>query len=110
MVYELRSYDIDPNLIEEYLDWANDKALPILVGQFGFRVVGFWRAVASSEGPAPTANVHWIINWKDEAEMLAKWDAARASAEWIAIRVGLPKYNLKSQRTMLKAIPRSPLQ
>ena len=63
MLYELRSYDIDPERIDGYLEWANNRAMPILIGQFGFRVKGFWHAIETSEGPAPETNVHWIIAW-----------------------------------------------
>ena len=113
MIYELRSYDIDPPLLDVYLAWANDKALPLLVGTFGFRLVGFWHAVAPTQpqvGPVPPTNVHWIIAWTDEAEKIAKWTAARASDEWAAINVGRPKTHLRVQETLLRAIPRSPFQ
>ena len=61
MIYELRSYEIDPVLLDQYLAWANDQALPILVGRFAFRMVSFWHAVAPSGGETPATNVHWII-------------------------------------------------
>jgi hypothetical protein len=113
LIYELRSYDIDPSLLDEYLAWANNQALPILVGQFGFRMLGFWHAVAPSTpeaGPLPPTNVHWIIAWHSEDEMLAQWTAARATDEWKAINSNRPKYHLKVQQTLLRAIPRSPFQ
>lgn len=113
MIYELRSYDIDPRLLDDYLAWANDRALPILVGRFGFRLVGFWYAVAPTQpdaGPVPPTNVHWIIAWTGEDEMSAQWAAARSSKEWQAINEGRPKYHLKVQATLLHAIPRSPFQ
>jgi hypothetical protein len=113
VIYELRSYDIDPPLLDAYLAWANDRALPILVGKFGFRMIGFWHAVAPTlpeSGPAPSTNVHWIIGWQNEEEMLARWAEARASEEWAVINQGRPNFHLKVQQTLLRAIPRSPFQ
>jgi hypothetical protein len=110
VLYELRSYDIDPTLLDEYVAWANDRALPILQGQFGFRMIGFWHAVAPKEGQAPATNVHWLIAWHDEDEMLSRWQEATATSEWKAIGQGQPKFHLKGQRTLLRAIPRSPYQ
>jgi hypothetical protein len=59
VIYELRSYDVDPALLYQYLAWANDQALPILLGQFGFRMIGFWHAVPPSSGEMPTTNVQF---------------------------------------------------
>ncbi len=109
-MYELRSYDIDPALLDRYLAWANDQALPILVGKYGFRLVGFWHAVASSGGEAPATNVHWIICWQSEEEMVNRWKEATSTEEWKAIGQGQPRFHLKVQRTLRKAIPRSPYQ
>jgi hypothetical protein len=113
LLYELRSYDIEPSLLDEYLAWANDRALPILTGRFGFRMIGFWQAVAPSTpevGRVLPTNVHWMIAWHSEEEMLARWSAARATDEWKAINEGQPKFHLRAERTLLRAIPRSPLQ
>jgi NIPSNAP len=110
MIYELRRYDIDPLLLDQYLAWANDQALPILVGTCAFRLVGFWYAEAPAGGEAPTTNVYWIIAWKSEQEMLDRWKEATSTDEWKAINQGQPRYHLKSERTLLKAIPRSPYQ
>ena len=116
MVYELRSYDIAPDKLDEYLAWANNKALPLLVGVYGFRLVGFWKVVPKTGEPAPTTNVHWIIAWESEAEMNEKWAAARASDAWKEIAKetvdanGNPVYHMRRQSNLLKAIPRSPFQ
>jgi hypothetical protein len=113
LIYELRSYDIEPSLLDDYLGWVNHQALPLLVGRFGFRMIGFWHAIAPTTpeaGVAPSTNVHWMIAWHSEDEMLARWSEARATDEWGAINQGLPNFHLKAQRTLLRAIPRSPLQ
>jgi len=108
LVYELRSYDIDPSLLDESLNCANDRALPILVGQFGSRMVGFWHAVGSE--PVSPTNVHWTNAWHSKEEMLARWDEARATEQWKVTDQDHPKFHLKVQRTVLRAIPRSPFQ
>jgi len=110
MIYELRSYNIDPALLDQYLAWANDGALPILVGKFGFRMIGFWHAIAPANGEIPETNVHWIIAWHTESEMLDRWKEATSTDEWKAIGQGQPRFHLKAQRTLLQAIPRSPFQ
>jgi hypothetical protein len=111
MLYELRCYDIDPDLMDEYLVWANDRAVPLLAGEFGFQVVGFWQVVAPADGTATSpTNIHWIIAWQNEPEMLARWGEALASPQWAAIREGQPRFHLKVERKLLQPIPRSPLQ
>jgi|HigsolmetaAR202D_1030399.scaffolds.fasta_scaffold24998_2 ABC-type oligopeptide transport system substrate-binding subunit len=110
MIYELRSYDIEPTLLDLYLQSVNDRVLPLLVNTFNFRLIGFWHAVPTSTDPAPSTNVHWIIAWESEQEMLDRWAEAKATEEWAAAWQGLPKFHLKIQRTMLQAIPFSPLQ
>ncbi|MBI2942123.1 MAG: NIPSNAP family protein [Chloroflexi bacterium] len=110
MIYELRSYEVDPALLEQYLAWANDRALPVLQGTFAFRMVGFWHAITPANGQVPPSNVHWMISWQSEEEMLSRWQEATSSDEWKAIAQGQPRYVLKWQRHLLKAIPRSPFQ
>ena len=46
MIFELRMYDIDPAMMDEYLKWANDTALPLLIDRFKLEVVGFWHQTA----------------------------------------------------------------
>jgi heme-degrading monooxygenase HmoA len=116
VVYELRSYDIAPDKIDEYLNWANTRALPILVGQFGFRLVGFWRVVPRTGEELSATNVHWMIAWLSEDEMNEKWAAARASEQYQAVmkeasdNSGNLVYHLRRQSTLLKGVHRSPLQ
>lgn len=118
MLYELRSYDIDPDRIDGYIEWANTRALPILIGQFGFRVQGFWHAIATEDGPAPATNVQWIIAWESEAEMKARWAEARGSDAWKAAMAETAdpdqpngrKYHRTVRSTFLAPIAASPLQ
>lgn len=111
MLYELRCYDIDPDLLDEYLAWANDRALPLLVEQFNFRLVGFWHVVAPAAGdPTSATNIHWVIAWQDDKEMLSRWEQVGTSSSWAAIFEGQPRFHLKVERKLLQPIPRSPLQ
>lgn len=117
MYYELRSYDIDPAGLEAYLQWANEKAIPLLRGAFGFRVIGFWYVVAKQGETVPPTNVHWMIAWESEAEMTARWATVRASAAWQEIfknmldpATGERKYHRKIQSVLLAPIPSSPLR
>jgi len=111
MLYELRCYDIDPVLLGEYLAWANDHALPLVVEQFDFRLVGFWQVVAPANATEASAtNIHWVIAWQDEQEMLSRWEQVLASSSWAAIWDGRPRFHLKVERKLLQPIPRSPLQ
>ncbi|MBI2940799.1 MAG: NIPSNAP family protein [Chloroflexi bacterium] len=112
MLYELRSYWVEPSLLQAYLAWANDRALPVLQGEFGFRVLGFW-SVADATGTVEDdpPNVVWIIAWRDRAEREAGWETATRSSAWLAAREGIPKFHRKPGNfKFLTAIPRSPLQ
>jgi hypothetical protein len=117
MFYELRSYDIVPEKIDDYLKWANAKAVPLLTGTFGFRVIGFWHAVQKAGEELPATNVHWMIAWDSEQQMVERWAAARASTEWQTIfkeitdpNTGERIYHKVIRSTLLKPIPASPLQ
>jgi len=39
VIYELRSHDIVPESMEEYLSWISQHGLPVM-RRFGFRMVG----------------------------------------------------------------------
>ena len=111
MLYELRSYWIEPTLLEDYLDWANGKALPVLQGEHGFRLVGFWRVADAEAADAEEPNVTWLLAWRDHEERETQWAAARASAGWARINENRPQFHRRSGAVrLLIGIPRSPLQ
>ena len=92
MIYELRTYWVEPRFRTGYEEWANSYALPVLQGRFGFRVVGFW-VVESARPSRPTFpavedpfTVAWLLAWKDEAERDATWQAVLASPEWAEVQ------------------------
>jgi len=112
MLYELRSYWIDPALADDYIAWIETKALPVLQGEFGFRVLGFWRVVANAgtvEEEPP--NFVWLLSWQGREERDAAWAAVRAAESWRRAREGIPAYHRREGNyRFLEGIPRSPLQ
>ena len=93
------------------------RPVPPLSGTFGFKVVGFWHAVAKSGEEAPATNVHWMIAWESEQQMNERWAAARASTAWQTIfrdvsdpLTGERTHHKVIRSTLLKPIPASPLQ
>jgi len=72
MIYEIRNYHFRPDLIDAYKAWAKAEAIPHLASQLD--VLGFWinSKDAHEVNGAPqdhlgTANVTWIIRWRDLA-------------------------------------------
>jgi hypothetical protein len=96
MIYEIRNYHFRPDLFEPYKVWAKTEAMPYLGSQMD--VLGFW--VNSNDTPevlaAPhdhlgTANVTWIIRWRDLAQRNEVWAQVFASPEWIDIFSRVPE-------------------
>lgn len=92
MIYELRTYWVEPKFRDGYEEWANNHALPVLQGKYGFRVVGFW-VVESSRPSRPTFpavddpfTVAWILAWNDEAERDAAWKEVLGSDDWVEVQ------------------------
>ncbi len=117
MCYELRSYDIVPHLLQDYLTWANHKVIPLLTGHFGWNVIGFWHAVDKAGEGAPSTNVHWMIAFESEQHMVDEWAKVRASTEWKMIfkevidpATGERIYHRVIKSTLLKPVSNSPLQ
>jgi hypothetical protein len=84
VIYELRSYDIVPELVQEYLGWINEHALPVM-RRFGFRIVGFWWVAKDGTDTRPRTNIRWIVAWDSEEQMEARWAEMKASEEWQAV-------------------------
>lgn len=112
MIYELRSYWIIPELLDQYLAWANDQAQPLQKEKFGFRVIGFWSVSgAEGSGSADDPNVVWLTAWESREERERVWTEIRASAEWAAIREGIPNFHRQPPNIkFLTGIPSSPLK
>lgn len=111
MLYELRSYWIEPEQLDAYLDWADTKALPVLQGECGFRLVGFWRVEDADPADDDPPNVTWLLAWRDREEREARWSAARSSASWAMINENRAKFHRRPGAVrFLVGTPRSPLQ
>jgi hypothetical protein len=111
MFYELRQYDIYPEVWDEYLVWAENKAFPLLFNELHFPLVGFWQNVAKDDGAEPTSNILWILAWTTEEEMREKWAAYRSSPEYKAIWEGVrdpvtgkSKYHRQIRSTLLRLL------
>ena len=112
MVYEIRSYDIEPAMLGGYETWANEKALPLLIGSFGFDVVGFWKKTGTppeirEESPM---NIVWIIRWDSEDQRNERWKQVRASDAWKAIREDAPPFWKKIDSKFVTPVAGSPMQ
>jgi hypothetical protein len=112
MFYELRQYDIYPEVWDEYLVWAETKAFPVLLDELQFPLVGFWQNVAKADGPEPTSNILWILAWESEEEMRAKWAAWRSAPRYKEIWEGVgdpvtgqTKYHRQIRSTLLRSLP-----
>jgi hypothetical protein len=101
MIYEIRNYHFRPDLFEAYKVWAKTEAMPYLGTQMD--VLGFWvnsndppKVLAEPLDHLGSANVTWIIRWRDLAQGNEVWARVLASQEWndIFSRVpeGLPSY------------------
>jgi hypothetical protein len=95
MIYEIRNYHFRPDLIDAYKAWAKAEAIPHLVSQLD--VVGFW--INSNDTPevngAPldhlgTANVTWIIRWRDLAQRNEVLPRLVSSPPWQDIYARVP--------------------
>lgn len=115
MIYELRTYEMVPELFEEYLDRADRLLLPIIKEKIGFRLIGFWRAVSESGGSLPRgeerqipAQVVWMIAWEDLDERTRKWAELNADEDFA--RVIDPKYYRSTASKIITPTGYSPLQ
>jgi hypothetical protein len=95
MLYEIRNYHIRPDRLEAYSDWAKTHAIPHLSKVLN--VAGFW--VDSGEPSQITgepmdalgsANVTWILVWRDMAERDAKLPETFGSDAWQGVFANLP--------------------
>ncbi len=95
MIYEIRNYHFRPDLFEAYKAWAKAEALPYLGTQLD--ILGFWTTSKHPPeiGGAPqddlgTANITWIIRWRDMAHREDAWPRLQANPEWQAILGRVP--------------------
>jgi len=107
MIYEVRNYHFRPDLLDAYKVWAKNDAIPFLGGKMD--VVGFW--VNTADAPEingepldklGSANVTWVIRWRDLAQRNVDLPAALGSKEWEAIFAKVPGGRASYLRTEAK--------
>ncbi len=95
MLYEIRNYHIRPDRLAVYSNWAKTQAVPHLSKKLD--LVGFW--INTTEPPQITgepmdalgsANVTWILRWRDMAQRNETLPKTFSGAEWEAIFARLP--------------------
>ena len=109
MIYELRSYDIVPERMEEYLAWIDRHGLPVM-RRFGFRTVGFWWVARDGSDPKPRTNIRWMVAWDTEEEMTRQWAAMKESDDWknawdlVLDEDGRSRFHRGTRRAILHAL------
>jgi hypothetical protein len=95
MMYEIRNYHFKPELLGEYKTWARTKAIPHLSKQLD--VLGFWangddapEVNGAPQDKLGSANITWIIRWRDLAQRNEVLPRVLGSPEWEAIFADVP--------------------
>ncbi len=87
MLFEIRNYHFNPDLLGAYKEWAKAEAIPHLSQKL--EVLGFW--VNTNDAPEVngepqdklgSANVTWIIRWRDLAHRNDGMPRVLSSPEW----------------------------
>jgi hypothetical protein len=115
MLYELRRYEIRPDAWDEFLRWGEEWGIPVLIDQFGFRLIGRWEVLPAAGEHSPT--FCWMIAWESEEEMRERWAAAVESAAWKAAwaeaadpATGGSKFHLRTRSDLMRPLAGSPLR
>ena len=95
MIYEIRNYHFRPDLFEAYQAWAKTEAIPFLASRM--QVLGFWANTdqppevnGAAQDALGTANITWILVWKDMDQRNADLNGAMSSPEWADIFSRVP--------------------
>lgn len=95
MMYEIRNYHIRPDRFADYAKWAETVAVPHLSKVLD--LVGFWLdngAPPQTSGEPMdalgSANVTWILRWRDMAHRDATLPQTFSGADWDAVFAQLP--------------------
>jgi hypothetical protein len=107
MLFEIRNYHFNPDLFEAYKAWAKTEAIPYLSQKLD--VLGFWCNTNDTPeiGGEPqdklgSANVTWIIRWRDLAHRNDVLPRVLSSPEWQDIRSRVPGGRASYLRTEAK--------
>jgi hypothetical protein len=95
MLYEIRNYHIRPESLSAYSHWAKTEAVPHLASTLD--VVGFWistppaaEIVGEPLDGLGSANVTWILRWRDKAQRDETLPRTFSGPAWEAIFARLP--------------------
>lgn len=95
MLYEIRNYHIRPDAFAAYANWAKTAAVPYLAKTLD--LAGFWLNTADAPilngepmDALGSANVTWILRWRDRADRETRLPRAFGGAEWDAVFAKLP--------------------
>ena len=120
MIYELRSYAINPDTWDDFRAWGLNRAFPVLFERFNLPLVGFFENVSvadiKDEAFNRTVGVHWILAWDSVEERHQRMTELRASREWRTATLeakdekGQERFFVNACVTFLKAWPGSPIQ
>lgn len=95
MIYEIRSYHFNPALLGEYKEWVQKGPLSYL--KKNLDIVGFWvgkdidsEVLGSSLDELGSANVVWIIRWKDMDKRNSLIPKILESTEWERLFAKVP--------------------
>jgi NIPSNAP protein len=87
MIFEIRNYHFHPARFAAYKEWARGEAIPYLARELD--LVGFWaNADAAPElrghphDELGTANLTWIIRWRDLDQRNEVLPRVFATPEW----------------------------
>jgi len=80
MIQQLRIYDINPALRNEFNDRFRDHASRIM-GSYGFEIIAVWFSENGSK-----LEFAYILQWKDEKTMSTSWDMFMNDKEWTEIK------------------------
>jgi hypothetical protein len=106
MIYEIRTYTLQPGGLEPWLELYERKALPVIAGIGTMKLVGYFQ---TEEGGA-TRVVH-IWSYPDAAAREAAHAALGASEAWTQGFVAVARPYLASQEhAVLTPVSFSPLQ
>jgi hypothetical protein len=111
MIYEIRTYTLQPGGLEPWLELYESKALPVIAGIEAMKLVGYFytEAGAAEEGGA-TRVVH-LWSYPDAAAREAAHAALGASEAWTQGFVAAARpYLAMQEHAVLTPVAFSPLQ
>ena len=107
MLFEIRNYHFNPALFAAYKEWAKAEAIPYLSRKLD--VVGFWFSTNDApeingepQDTLGSANVTWIIRWRDLTDRNDVRSRVFSSPEWQDIFSRVPGGRASYLRTEAK--------